>query len=102
MSPSTSSSNRTTGRTGNSTTQPMLSKQQQQQQQPLLSLEILRVADQELSSGNKSGAVFFQLSKGAVAWPLERPVALARIQRHIQALIDADEIAFSKPNNNNK
>jgi hypothetical protein len=100
MSPSSSSSNRTAGRTGDSTTQPMQSKQQQQQ--PLLTLEILRVANQEISSGSKSGAVFFQLSKGAVAWPLERPVAQARIQRHIQALIDADEIAFSKPNNNNK
>jgi hypothetical protein len=56
-----------------------------------ISLEVLRVADQELSSGNKSGAVFVQLSKGAVAWPLERPVAQARVQRHIQAWIDAEE-----------
>jgi hypothetical protein len=72
---------------------PPSSKQHQQQQQPnsSISLAVLRVADQELSSGSKSGAVFVQLSKGAVAWPLERPVAQARVQRHIQALIDAEQ-----------
>jgi hypothetical protein len=88
---SSSSSIRTD--TSNSATPPMQSKQQQQQQQQPLhtsSLKILRVANQELSSGNKSGSVFLQLSKGAVAWPLERTVAQARVQRHIQAVIDAE------------
>jgi hypothetical protein len=82
-----------------------LPKQQNKQPTKPISLEILRVADQELSSGNKSGAVFLQLSKGAVAWPLERPVAQARVQRHIQAFIDADDhevVAVSKSNNMNR
>lgn len=50
----------------------------------------LRVADQELSAGNHRGKVFLQLSPGAVAFLTDRPVAHARVSRHLQAAIDAD------------
>ena len=52
------------------------------------SLDILRVAQQELSSGNQSGQVFVQLSPGAVALAVERPVVQARVSRLLQHAID--------------
>jgi hypothetical protein len=54
-------------------------------------LKVLQVAEQELSAGNKSGQVLVQLSKGAVAWPLDRPVAQARVSRKLQAKIEKQQ-----------
>ena len=52
------------------------------------SLEVLRVAQQELSSGNQSGRVFYQLSPGAVALSIDRPVLQARVSRLLHEAID--------------
>lgn len=54
------------------------------------SFEILRVADQELSSGNQKGRVFVQLSPGAVAFTIDRPVVQARVSRQLQRAIEED------------
>lgn len=62
---------------------------------PSIPLTELRVADQELLSGNTSGRVFQQLSRGAVAFPVDRPVAQARVSRQIQQHI-AQEADHSK------
>lgn len=51
-------------------------------------LEELRVADQELSSGNVQGRVFVQISPGAVAFLTDRPVAQARVSRLLKQAID--------------
>jgi hypothetical protein len=53
------------------------------------SLAILRVSQQELSSGHQGGQVFLRLSPGAVALPLDRVVAQARVSRQVRAAIDA-------------
>ena len=52
-------------------------------------LDTLRVADQELSSGNRTGKVYVQLSTGSAAFLTERPVAQTRISRKLRAAIDA-------------
>jgi hypothetical protein len=49
-------------------------------------LSELRVAQQELHSGQQSGRVFLQLSPGSVAFPLDRSVAQARVERRRQEL----------------
>jgi hypothetical protein len=49
-------------------------------------LSELRVAQQELHSGQQSGRVFLQLSPGSVAFPLDRSVAQARVERRLQEL----------------
>jgi hypothetical protein len=54
------------------------------------STEELRVADQELSSGNTKGQVFVQVSKGAVAFLTDRPVVQARVSRQLRASIEAE------------
>jgi hypothetical protein len=52
-----------------------------------LQLQELQVAQQELRSGSQSGRVFVRLSPGAVvAFPLDRSVAQARVERKIQEL----------------
>ena len=67
---------------------PNKSPQQHQQH----SLQVLRVAQQELSSGNQSGSVFCQLSPGAVAFAYERPVLQARVSRLLhQAILQQEE-----------
>lgn len=63
---------------------------QQAQATKQQSLEVLRVASQELSSGNQSGQVFLQLSPGAVAFALDRPVLQARVSRLLHEAIDKD------------
>jgi hypothetical protein len=53
----------------------------------LLQLQELQVAQQELRSGSQSGRVYVRLSPGAVvAFPLDRSVAQARVERKIQEL----------------
>ena len=52
----------------------------------------LRVADQELSAGDQTGPVFVQLSPGAVAFLTDRPIAQARISRHLRQAIDASPV----------
>lgn len=54
------------------------------------SLEVLRVAQQELSSGNQKGQVFLQLSPGAVAFQIDRPVLQARVSRLLHEAIEKD------------
>jgi hypothetical protein len=54
-------------------------------------IEELRVADQELKSGNTQGKVFVQLSPGAVAFQQERPVVQARVSRLIHEKIERDK-----------
>jgi hypothetical protein len=54
------------------------------------STEELRVADQELLSGNTRGKVFLQLSKGAVAFLTDRPVVQARVSRQLRENIEAE------------
>jgi len=51
----------------------------------------LRVADQELHTGNRNGRVFTQLSPGAVAFLTERPVAQARVVRQLRQAIEKEE-----------
>jgi chaperonin cofactor prefoldin len=52
-----------------------------------LQLQELQVAQQELRSGSQSGRVYVRLSPGAVvAFPLDRSVAQARVERKIQEL----------------
>jgi hypothetical protein len=53
------------------------------------SLAILRVSQQELSSGHQGGQVLLRLSPGAVALPVDRVVAQARVSRQVRAAIDA-------------
>jgi hypothetical protein len=53
-------------------------------------IETLRVADQELLSGNTAGGVFVRLSPGAAAILTERPTAQARVSRQLRAAVDAD------------
>ena len=65
-------------------------KQQQQH-----SLQTLRVAQQELSSGNQSGQVFYQLSPGAVAFGVDRPVLQARVSRLIHQAIEKENTTTS-------
>lgn len=48
------------------------------------SLQELRVAQQELHSGSQTGRVYVRLSAGAIAFPMDRLVAKARIERHIK------------------
>lgn len=67
---------------------PSSSSQQEQTTQPL---EVLRVAHQELSSGNQRGQVFVQLSPGAVALHVDRPVAQARVSRLLHQAIEKEE-----------
>jgi hypothetical protein len=57
---------------------------------PPTDIETLRVADQELLSGNTAGRVFVRLSPGAAAILTERPVAQARVSRQLRTAIDAD------------
>jgi hypothetical protein len=57
---------------------------------PTTDIETLRVADQELLSGNTAGRVFVRLSPGAAPILMERPVAQARVSRQLRAAIDAD------------
>lgn len=53
----------------------------------LLQLQELQVAQQELRSGSQSGRVYVRLSPGAVvAFPLDRSVAQARVERKMQEL----------------
>jgi hypothetical protein len=59
-------------------------------------IESLRVADQELSSGNTAGRVFVRLSTGSVAFLTERPVAQARVSRQLRAAIGAEPTSVSK------
>jgi hypothetical protein len=54
-------------------------------------LEILRVARHELSSGSVSGAVLTRLSSGAVAFPIDRSVLQARIDRQILQTVESME-----------
>jgi hypothetical protein len=61
------------------------------QQHPSFSLPELRVLQQELYAGNQSGQVFLRLSPGSVAFPIDRPVARARVERHIQKLVEEEE-----------
>ena len=56
----------------------------------------LRVADQELSSGDQTGKVFVQLSPGAVASLTDRDVAQARVSRHLRKAIDASPVTLEK------
>jgi hypothetical protein len=53
-------------------------------------IETLRVADQELLSGNTTGRVFVRLSPGAAAILTERPTVQARVSRQLRAAVDAD------------
>ena len=65
-------------------------REQQPKETSQQSLEVLRVASQELSSGNQTGQVFLQLSPGAVAFSLERPVLQARVSRLLHEAIEKD------------
>ena len=56
------------------------------------SLQELRVADQELSSGSQQGKVYVQLSPGAVAFLSDRPVAQARVSRQLHGAIVASPV----------
>lgn len=60
------------------------------------SVQELRVADQELSSGDQTGKVFVQLSSGAVAFLTDRDVAQARVSRHLRKAIDASPVSLEK------
>ena len=60
------------------------------------SLQELRVADQELSSGNQTGAVYVRLSPGAVAFLTERHVAQARVSRHLRDAIDSSPVTTTR------
>jgi tRNA A37 N6-isopentenylltransferase MiaA len=62
-----------------------------QQQQQVLSVEVLRVAQQELSAGNQKGQVFLQLSPGAVAVAIDRPVLKARVDRRLHDAIEKEQ-----------
>jgi hypothetical protein len=57
---------------------------------PTTDIETLRVADQELLSGNTAGRVFVRLSPGAAAILTERPTAQARVSRQLRTAVDAD------------
>lgn len=60
-----------------------------QQQRLLLHIQELRVVDHELHAGAGSGNVYTRLSPGAVAFLTERPVAQARVTRHLhQAVVE--------------
>ena len=59
---------------------------------PQHSVDVLRVAQQELSSGNRSGQVFCQLSPGAVAFAVDRPVLQARVSRLLHQAIEKDSV----------
>ena len=56
-----------------------------------LSVDVLRVSQQELSSGNQQGPVFLQLSPGAVALQQERPVLQARVSRLLYDAIEREQ-----------
>jgi hypothetical protein len=58
----------------------------------------LRVAGQELSSGKQTGQVFVQLSPGAVAFLTDRPVAQARVSRHLAEAVDAGVLPIKTQN----
>jgi hypothetical protein len=56
-------------------------------------LEELRVSKQEILSGTTSGRrVYVRLSPGAVAFPMERPVVTARVDRLIISKIEEEEV----------
>ena len=64
---------------------------QQQEENSRQSLEVLRVASQELSSGNQTGQVYLQLSPGAVAFAFDdRAVLQARVSRLLHEAIEKD------------
>jgi len=58
-------------------------------------LQELRVAHQELRSGNQQGQVFLRLSPEAVAFPMERHVAEARVSRQLQDAINESPVEAS-------
>lgn len=58
-------------------------------------LEVLRVTDQELASGNTQGKVYVQLSPGAAAILVDRPVAQARVSRQLREAIDKQPVSPS-------
>lgn len=51
-------------------------------------IQVLRVSDRELGSGDTTGRVWLQLSRGSVAWPMDRTVAQARVSRKLLAAIE--------------
>jgi hypothetical protein len=54
-------------------------------------IQELRVADQELHSGDQSGRVFIQLSKSAVALLTDRSIAQARVSRQLNRSVEESE-----------
>lgn len=61
-------------------------------------LNELRVAKQELISGNTKGNVYIKLSKSAVAIPIDRTIAKTRIDRLIiQSVEELDEKERKNP-----
>jgi hypothetical protein len=62
---------------------------------PTTDIETLRVADQELLSGNTSGRVFVRLSPGAAPILTERTTAQARVSRQLRAAVDKDPVGAS-------
>jgi hypothetical protein len=71
------------------------SKSKSKSNNPTTDIETLRVADQELLSGNTAGRVFVRLSPGAAAILTERPTAQARVSRQLRAAVDADPAGAS-------
>ena len=55
-----------------------------------ITMQELRVADQELHSGDQTGRVFLQLSPGSVAWIMDRPVAQTRVRRQLRQALEQD------------
>lgn len=57
-----------------------------------VTVEELRVAQQELTSGSTRGEVFLQLSPGAVAFLTDRPVVQARVARQLRERVERDQV----------
>jgi hypothetical protein len=62
-------------------------------------IQELRVADQELHSGDQSGRVFIQLSRSAVAFQTDRSIAEARVSRQLHQAVEESEKS-DKPSDN--
>lgn len=54
-------------------------------------IQELRVADQELHSGDQTGRIFLQLSVGSAAFLTERSVAQARVVRQLHRAIEQED-----------
>ena len=63
----------------------------QYQEQNFPTLEELRISKQELIAGDTKGRVFVRYSPGAVAFPIERNIAITRTDRLIVTKVEEIE-----------